>query len=137
MQPWTAALHAALEGTADAAARLLAAAAPLLAQGSPAERASMLAGVGNLARVLEDHATELAARRQSVAAWREAGEDQQILQQLRIALYNQAACLINQQNDYAAAEPLLAEVVALDERTGHPDLESDHEALAMVRRRVG
>jgi tetratricopeptide (TPR) repeat protein len=136
MHPWLAALHAALDGTAEAAARLLAAAAPLLAQGSPAERASMLSGVARIADALNDPTTELEALRRAVAAQREVGDDREKLVQLSVMLYNLAQCHIRQ-NDYAAAEPLLAEVVALDEQTGHPDLESDREALAMVRRRVG
>ena len=55
---------------------------------------------------------------------------------LSIALYNLAIFHAGQEN-YAAAVPLLEEVVALDERTGHPDLVSDRAKLDEMRRRAG
>lgn len=131
----TAALLAAIDGATDAAAALLLAAEPLLAQGTAAERADALVGIGNLADLLGDQETELRAREAAVAAFRAAGEDRQTLVNLSIALYNLAIFHAGQEN-YAAAVPLLEEVVALDERTGHPDLESDRAKLEELRRRA-
>ncbi len=133
--PLTTALLAALDGAADAAATLLAAAAPLLAQGTAAESADALVGIGNLADLLADPATELQAREAAVAAFRQAGDERQHLVDLSIALYNLAMFHAGQQ-DFAAAVPLLEEVVALDERTGHPDLESDRAKLEELRQRA-
>jgi tetratricopeptide (TPR) repeat protein len=133
LTPITTALLAALDGAADAAATLLVAAEPLLAQGAAAERADALAGIGNLAALLDDHATELRAREAAVAAFRAAGDDRQSLVNLSIALYN-LAMLYARQGNHAAAVPLLEEVVALDERTGHPDLASDRAKLEEMRR---
>ena len=135
LTPITTALLAALDGAADAAATLLVAAEPLLAQGAAAERADALAGIGNLAALLDDHATELRAREAAVAAFRAAGDDRQSLVNLSIALYN-LAMLYARQGNHAAAVPLLEEVVALDERTGHPDLASDRAKLEEMRRRA-
>ncbi|GIV89789.1 MAG: hypothetical protein KatS3mg055_2307 [Chloroflexus sp.] len=135
LTPITAALLAAIDGATDAAARLLTAAEPLLAHGTAAERADALASIGNLADLLNDSATELQAREAAVAAWREAGEDRQNLVNLSIALYNLAIFHAGQGN-FAAAVPLLEEVVALDERTGHPDLASDRAKLDEMRRRA-
>jgi tetratricopeptide (TPR) repeat protein len=133
LTPITTALLAALDGAADAAATLLVAAEPLLAQGAAAERADALAGIGNLAALLDDHATELRAREAAVAAFRAAGDDRQSLVNLSIALYN-LAMLYARQGNHVAAVPLLEEVVALDERTGHPDLASDRAKLEEMRR---
>ncbi len=135
LEPVRAALLAALAGTPSAAAELLAAAAPLLAQGAPAERADALVGIGNLADSLGDGATKLRAREAAADAFRRAGTDREALVQLSIALYNLALTYANQ-GDPSAAVPLLEEVVALDERTGHPDLESDRAALEQMRRRA-
>ncbi len=55
--------------------------------------------------------------------------------QLSVALYN-LAMQLSKADDHAAAVPLLEQVVALDERTGHPDLESDRAALEAMRRRA-
>ncbi len=132
LAPVATALLAALDGAADAAATLLVAAEPLLAQGAAAERADALAGIGNLAALLDDHATELRAREAAVAAFRAAGDDRQSLVNLSIALYN-LAMLYARQGNHAAAVPLLEEVVALDERTGHPDLASDRAKLEEMR----
>ncbi|WP_129676700.1 tetratricopeptide repeat protein, partial [Candidatus Chloroploca sp. Khr17] len=135
LTPSIAALLAAIEGKTNAAATLLTAAEPLLAQGTPAERADALVGIGNLAAQLNDGATELRARQVAVAAFREAGDDQQNLVNLSIALYNLAIFHAGQEQ-YAAAIPLLEEVVALDERTGHPDLASDRAKLEAMRQRA-
>ncbi|NCC35702.1 MAG: tetratricopeptide repeat protein, partial [Chloroflexia bacterium] len=136
LTPSTAALLAAIDGKTNAAATLLTAAEPLLAQGTPAERADALVGIGNLADQLNDGATELRAREAAVAAFREAGDDRQNLVSLSIALYNLAIFHAGQAH-YAAAIPLLEEVVALDERTGHPDLASDRAKLEEMRQRAG
>ena len=135
LTPITTALLAAIDGAADAAAALLLAAEPLLAQGTAAERADALVGIGNLADLLNDSTTEFRAREAAVAAFREAGDDRQNLVNLSIALYNLALCHARQEN-YAAAVSLLEEVVALDERTGHPDLASDRATLEAMRRRA-
>jgi tetratricopeptide (TPR) repeat protein len=135
LAPVATALLAALDGAADAAATLLVAAEPLLAQGAAAERADALAGIGDLAVLLNDSATELRAREAAVAAFRAAGDDRQSLVNLSIALYN-LAMLYARQGNHAAAVPLLEEVVALDERTGHPDLASDRAKLEEMRRRA-
>jgi hypothetical protein len=131
----TAALLAAMDGAADAAAALLVAAEPLLAQGTAAERADALVGIGNLADLLGDQETELRARESAVTAFRAAGDDRQTLVNLSIALYNLAIFHAGQDN-YTAAVPLLEEVVALDERTGHPDLASDRAKLEEIRQRA-
>jgi tetratricopeptide (TPR) repeat protein len=133
LAPVATALLAAMDGAADAAAALLVAAEPLLAQGAAAERADALTGIGNLAALLDDHATELRTREAAVAALRAAGDDRQSLVNLSIALYN-LAMLYARQGNHAAAVPLLEEVVALDERTGHPDLASDRAKLEEMRR---
>ncbi|MFN3374438.1 MAG: tetratricopeptide repeat protein, partial [Chloroflexus sp.] len=133
--PIAAALMAALADQPDAAARLLLAAEPWLTEGTAAERADALVGIGNLAKVLGDQATEVRAREAAVAAFRMAGDDRQNLVNLSIALYNLAMFHVGQ-GDFAAAVPLLEEVVALDERTGHPDLAADRATLAEVRRRA-
>jgi hypothetical protein len=133
LAPVATALLAAMDGAADAAAALLVAAEPLLAQGAAAERADALTGIGNLAALLDDHATELRTREAAVAAFRAAGDDRQSLVNLSIALYN-LAMLYARQGNHAAAVPLLEEVVALDERTGHPDLASDRAKLEEMRR---
>ncbi|MGQ9829509.1 MAG: tetratricopeptide repeat protein, partial [Roseiflexus sp.] len=135
LTPITAALLAAIDGAADAATALLVAAEPLLAQGTAAERADALVGIGNLADLLGDQETELRAREAAVVAFREAGDDRQNLVNLSVALYNLAIFHAGQEN-YAAAVPLLEEVVALDERTGHPDLASDRATLEEIRRRA-
>ncbi|WP_322822484.1 CHAT domain-containing protein [Chloroflexus sp.] len=136
--PWPAvrdALLAALDGTADAASHLLAAAPPLLAQGTAAEQGDALAGIGNLGELLSDRATERQAREDAVAAFRTAGDDRQSLISLSVALYNLAMCYVNQ-GEVAVAIPLLEEVVALDERTGHPDLAQDRATLEALRRHL-
>jgi hypothetical protein len=135
LTPITAALLAAIDGETNAAATLLVAAEPLLAQGTAAERADALVGIGNLADLLGDQETELHAREAAVAAFHAAGDDRQNLVNLSIALYNLAILHAGQEN-YAAAVPLLEEVVRLDERTSHPDLASDQAKLEEIRRRA-
>jgi hypothetical protein len=114
---------------------LLAAADPLLAEGAAVERADALVGIGNLADLLNDSATELRAREAAMAAFRATGDDRQNLVNLSIALYNLAIFHAGQEN-YTGAVPLLEEVVALDQRTGHPDLASDQAKLEQIRRRA-
>lgn len=137
--PWPAvrdALLAALDGTADAASHLLAAAPPLLAQGTAAEQGDALAGIGNLAGLLSDRATERQAREAAVAAFRTAGDDRQSLISLSILLHNLAMCYVNQ-GEVAAAIPLLEEVVTLlDAGNAHPDLAQDRATLEALRRHL-
>lgn len=136
LQPVVAALQAALDNRPTAAANLPATAEALLAQGTPAERADALMGIGNLAAQLGDPATELQTRRQAVAALRQAGEDRETLVALSIALHNLAIAYINQ-DDPVVAIPLLEEVVLmLDGQNAHPDLEQDRSLLEALRRRA-
>jgi tetratricopeptide (TPR) repeat protein len=136
LQPVVTALQAALDNRPTAAANLPATAEALLAQGTPAERADALVGIGNLAAQLGDPATELQTRRQAVAAFRQAGEDRETLVALSIALHNLAIAYINQ-DDPVVAIPLLEEVVLmLDGQNAHPDLEQDRSLLEALRRRA-
>ncbi len=134
---YIAALKTVLDGTEGAAARLLDVAEPLLqqGQGTIAERADAYAGIANIARELEDETTELAARQAAVQAWRTAGDEREVLVSLSFQLYN-LAMYHQRQDDFGAAVLLLEEVVALDERTGHEDLEADRAALEAARRRA-
>jgi hypothetical protein len=136
LHAYIAALVAALDGAPGAAVALLAAAGPLLTDGTAAEQADAMAGIANVAKQLDDPATELVARRQAISAQRAAGEERESLVSLSVMLYNLAMLHIRQDN-HAAAVPLLEEVVALDQRTGHPDLESDRAALEQARRAAG
>lgn len=130
-----AALLAALAGHAAAASQTLAAADPLLIHGTPAERADALAGIANLAQSLDDVETERQAREAAVAALREAGDDRETLVQLSMTLYNLAMCYARLAR-FTEAVQALEEVVALDERTGHPDLASDRAVLEQMRQRA-
>jgi Effector-associated domain 7/CHAT domain/Tetratricopeptide repeat len=132
---YAAALANALEREPGAPQQVLAAAETLLAEASPAERATVLSGVANVADLLGDTDVELVARRQAIDAQRHAGDDRETLVQLSVMLYN-LAMLHQNQGDFGTALPLLEEVVALDLRTGHPDLESDRAALEAARRRA-
>jgi tetratricopeptide (TPR) repeat protein len=132
---YIAALIHSLDRDAAAPPQLLAAAETIMAASSPAERASVLNGVANVADLLGDGETELVARERAIAALREAGDDRDTLVRLSVQLYN-LAMQHQQRDDFAAAVPLLEEVVALDERTDHPDLASDRATLEAVRRRA-
>lgn len=130
---YVAALLAVLDGAPDAAPALLHAALAALTDATAGERANALRGVANVAHELGDVPTELAARQQGITAQRQVGESEEALVALSIMLYNLAGCHARQ-GDHAAAVPLLEEVVALDERTNHPDLESDRATLERARK---
>ncbi len=78
----------------------------------------------------------VAAQAQAVALLREAlaqaGEPREGLVQLSILLYNLAG-YYRRAGRFDDAVTALEEVVALDERTGYEDLDSDREALAQAR----
>lgn len=67
-----------------------------------------------------------------MALVREAGEDHDALVRLSVLLFNLAG-FYGQADRHEDAVRALEEVVALDERTGHEDLESDRQALETVR----
>ncbi len=58
--------------------------------------------------------------------------EREALVTLSVLLYNLAGCY-QKAGRYDDAVTALEEVVALDERTGHPDLGSDREALEQAR----
>jgi tetratricopeptide (TPR) repeat protein len=133
LQSCVSALLAALDNVSNAAAMLFSAVDSLLAQSSPAGRADILVGIGNLAELLGDSTTELRARAAAVTAFRNAGEDGKTLARFGITLYNLAIAHARK-NDFVAAIPLLEEVVSMDVHTGHPDLASDWDKLEEMRR---
>jgi tetratricopeptide (TPR) repeat protein len=79
-----------------------------------------------------DAAGAVAAQEQAVVLARQAGEEREALVSLSVLLYNLAG-YYRKAGRYDDAVTALEEVVALDERTGHPDLGSDREALEQVR----
>ncbi len=80
-----------------------------------------------------DFGAAVAAQEEAVALVRSGGEDREALVALSVLLYNLAG-YYQDAGRYDDAVPALEEVVALDERTGHPDLESDRHALQEARR---
>jgi tetratricopeptide (TPR) repeat protein len=89
-----------------------------------------------------DAAAAVAAQSQAVALLRQAlaaipqtdkDTERRGLITLSIQLYNLAGYYA-QNNQYAEAVRALEEVVALDERTGHEDLDSDRQTLEHMRR---
>jgi len=79
-----------------------------------------------------DAAGAVAAQEEAVALARQAGEGQESLVTLSVLLYNLAS-YYRDAGRYDDAVTALEEVVALDERTGHPDLASDRETLERAR----
>ncbi len=71
---------------------------------------------------------------QAIAHLRRAGQGPETLQTLSVALYNQAGYLA-QVERFDQAVAAMEEVVAIDERLGLPDLESDRARLEQMRRR--
>ena len=69
---------------------------------------------------------------QAVAGLRQAGDEHETQEMLSIALYNLAG-FYDAVERYDEAVTLLEEVVAIDERIGHEDLESDRETLEQAR----
>ena len=110
---------AALEGGAEAAA-----------SPDPLHRLTARARAAGAAG---DAAGAVAAQERAVALARQAGDEQEPLVTLSVLLYSLAGYYqaAGRHDDAVAA---LEEVVALDERTGHPDLESDRETLEQARR---
>ena len=85
----------------------------------------------------EDAARAVDCQAQAIAYLREEEDTPENLQSLSVALYNYGTYLAQAERlDEAVAA--LEEVVAIDERLGLPDLDSDRAALErMVRRRDG
>jgi tetratricopeptide (TPR) repeat protein len=79
-----------------------------------------------------DATAAVAAQEQAVALARQAGEEREALVALSVLLYNLAG-YCQQAGRFDEAVAALEEVVALDERTGHPDLQTDREALDRAR----
>ncbi|MDY7077505.1 MAG: tetratricopeptide repeat protein, partial [Chloroflexota bacterium] len=81
-------------------------------------------------------AAAIAAQEQAVALFRQAVEqsadDRDALVTLSVLLYNLSG-YYQQADRHDDAVTALEEVVALDERTHHPDLESDRQALEQAR----
>ncbi len=80
----------------------------------------------------EDYLDAVSAQEQATALAREFGEEQEALVQLSVLLYNLSS-YYQKAGRFVDAVKALEEVVALDERTGHPDLESDRQALVQAR----
>jgi tetratricopeptide (TPR) repeat protein len=75
----------------------------------------------------------VAAQESAVTLMRQEGESREALVALSVLLFNLTGYYANVER-HADAVRALEEVVALDERTGHPDLESDRQALEAARR---
>jgi len=105
-------------------------------EGAPdSRRLGNLGGLAARARAAAqsgDGAGAVAAQGEAVALARQAGEERQALVTLSVLLYNLAG-YYQQAGRYDDAVAALEEVVALDGRTGHPDLESDRQALEQAR----
>src|SRR5512144_954204 len=79
-----------------------------------------------------DIATATALQEHAVALARERGAEREALVSLSVLLYNLSTYYAHA-GRHDDAVRVLEEVVALDERTGHPDLASDRETLARAR----
>ena len=79
-----------------------------------------------LATGQQDFTAAVAAQEQAVTLARTFGDERQALVQLSVLLYNLAG-YCQQIGRFDDAVQALEEVVALDERTDHPDLESDRQ----------
>ena len=75
----------------------------------------------------------IASQEEAVRLARERGEDRESLVQLSVLLFNLAGYYAKA-GRFEDAVAAMEEVVALDERTGHPDLVSDRQVLAEFRR---
>ncbi len=80
-----------------------------------------------------DIAAAIAAQEQAVARARQRGESKDALVTLSVLLYNLGGYYARAER-FDDAVRALQEVVALDERTGHPDLESDRKVLQQFQR---
>ncbi|HUW10312.1 MAG TPA: tetratricopeptide repeat protein, partial [Anaerolineae bacterium] len=98
----------------------------------PSDPLSRLIARARAAGQAGDAAGAAAAQEEAVALARQAGEEREALVTLSVLLYNLAGYYqrAGRHDDAVAA---LEEVVALDERTGHSDLESDRETLERAR----
>ena len=70
---------------------------------------------------------------QAVSLAREAGEGREVLVRLSVLLYNLAG-FYQRAERHDDSVKAMEEVVAIDEQTGHQDLESDRETLEVFRR---
>jgi hypothetical protein len=77
-------------------------------------------------------AAAIQPQEEAVALLRQAGEERETLVTLSVLLFNLAGYYQTARR-FSDAVTALEEVVALDERTGHEDLESDRAALAHAR----
>ena len=140
MQAFFGALGAALAAQgADAPAAfaaLSAAVAPLLAEVEEAAHVPLWEGLARFAGGSDQPALAVAWQAQAVDRLRALPAGRQSQEQLSILLFNHAGYLAAA-GDLDAAVDALAEVVALDEAWGLPDLESDRQALHRMRRRAG
>jgi hypothetical protein len=73
------------------------------------------------------------AQQEAVSLARQAGSGREDLVTLSVMLFNLAGYFAQAERHSEAVEAL-AEVVAIDEKTGHPDLASDRQALENARR---
>ncbi len=105
----------------------------ILAGGSGFVPISQLEAQARVAAEKGDFPAAIAAQERAIALAREAGGERESLVTLSGLLFWLAAYL-GQVGRYEDALGALEEVVALDERTGHPDLESHRQALEMARR---
>jgi len=107
-----------------------------LEHGAPAEASSPLQQAIAQARAAAqqgDFLTAIQAQQQAVALARQAGSSQDDLTTLNVMLYNLAIYYGNVER-HAEAVEALEEVVAIDEKTGHPDLASDRQTLENARK---
>jgi tetratricopeptide (TPR) repeat protein len=133
---YIAALLDILAETSTTIAQLSAAAEDVAASSTPTEQVDLFMATATLADDLDDAEGEITARERAIAAQRNVGTDRETLVHLSVMLYNLAS-RYGQLGRHADAVPLLEEVVALDERNQHPDLEADRQTLAVARRRAG
>jgi len=112
--------------------------APLLeriASGGTIDPLSRATSEARAAAQSGDLATAVAAQEKAVALAREANDAREALVRLSDLLFN-LALFYGRVKRHEDAVRALEEVVALDERTGHPDLESDRQALEEARRQA-
>src|SRR5512138_3404861 len=79
-----------------------------------------------------DVGSAIAAQERAVALARARGQQREALVTLSVLLYNLTTYYAHAGRHHEAVRTL-EEVVALDERTGHPDLESDRQTLERAR----
>ena len=104
----------------------------------PASDGDPLAQVISQARAAHQRGeieTAIQCQEQAVALARQTGQAREALVILSVLLYNLAG-YYRQADRPAEAVRALEEVVALDEQTGHADLEADRQSLATARQSV-